>query len=155
MEILLKVIHVVASVFLILVVLLQSGRGGGMGAAFGGASGQIFGGRGAGSFLSHLTSGAAVMFFLTSLTLSMMSSRHRSVVMHALPAKAPTTTESPSEKAADPGADTDKAATGTPADGAAVDEKIRANEGDAATKPPAQNPDAPSPTPPGVPSGSP
>ena len=83
MEILLKVIHILASVFLVLVVLLQSGRGGGMGAAFGGASGQIFGGRGASTFLSRVTSGAAVVFFMTSLTLSMLSSRHRSVVLDA------------------------------------------------------------------------
>jgi preprotein translocase subunit SecG len=81
METLLKFIHIFASLFLILVVLLQSGRSGGMGAALGGASGQIFGGRGAGNFLTRVTSGAAVVFFLTSLTLSMLSSRHRSVLV--------------------------------------------------------------------------
>lgn len=85
MQTLLQVIHIFAAVFLVLVVLLQSGRGGGMGAAFGGASNQIFGGRGAGNFLSRVTSGAAVVFFCTSLTLSMLSSHHRSVVRGRLP----------------------------------------------------------------------
>jgi len=80
MQTLLTVIHIVVSVFLCLVILLQSGRGGGMGAALGGASSQIFGGRGAGNFLSRLTSVAAVIFFVTSLSLSMMSSRQHSVV---------------------------------------------------------------------------
>ena len=80
MQTLLTIIHIVASILLCLVILLQSGRGGGMGAAFGGASSQIFGGRGAGNFLSRLTSVAAVIFFVTSLTLSMMSSRSASVV---------------------------------------------------------------------------
>ncbi len=80
MQTLLTIIHIVVSVFLCLVILLQSGKGGGMGASFGGASSQIFGGRGAGNFLSRVTSVAAVIFFLTSLTLSMMSSRQHSVI---------------------------------------------------------------------------
>jgi preprotein translocase subunit SecG len=81
MHTLLVIIHIVVSIFLCLVILLQSGKGDGMGATFGGgASSQIFGGRGAGDFLSRVTSAAAVVFFLTSLTLSMMSSRDHSVV---------------------------------------------------------------------------
>jgi preprotein translocase subunit SecG len=80
METFLKCVHMVACAFLILIVLVQSGRGGGMGAALGAASGQIFGGRGAGSFLSRLTSGAAIVFFCTSLSLSMLASRHASVL---------------------------------------------------------------------------
>lgn len=80
MQTLLTVIHIIVSVILCLVILLQSGRGGGMGAALGGASSQIFGGRGAGNFLSRVTSVAAIIFFMTSLSLSMMSSRQHSVV---------------------------------------------------------------------------
>ena len=79
MQTLITIVHVLAAIFLVLVILLQSGKGGGMGAALGGASTQIFGGRGAGNFLSRLTTGAAVIFFLTSLTLSVLSSRHTSV----------------------------------------------------------------------------
>ena len=91
MAILIKCIHILASLLLVLVVLLQSGRGGGMGPALGGASAQVFGGRGASTFLSRVTSGLAIAFFLTSLTLSMLSSRHRSVVQGLVPVTATTT----------------------------------------------------------------
>jgi preprotein translocase subunit SecG len=105
MQTLLTIIHIVASIFLCLVILLQSGRGGGMGAAMGGASSQIFGGRGAGNFLSRLTSIAAVVFFFTSLTLSMMSSRQHSVVAGAhktdVPVEAPAATPVDAAKPAD------------------------------------------------------
>jgi preprotein translocase subunit SecG len=83
MNILLQTIHILGAIFLILIVLLQSGRGGGMGTTFGGAAGQIFGGRGASNFLTRVTTGAAIFFFATSLTLSMLSSQHRSVVQQA------------------------------------------------------------------------
>jgi preprotein translocase subunit SecG len=88
MQTLLIIIHVIVCLFLCLVVLLQSGRGGGMGAALGGASSQIFGGRGAGNFLTRMTSICAVVFFLTSLTLSMLSSRQNSVVRPKAPVAA-------------------------------------------------------------------
>jgi preprotein translocase subunit SecG len=65
------VLHVIASIFLIAVVLLQRGKGAQIGAVFGGgASSTLFGSRGAGSFLSKLTAGAAAVFMLTSLSLS-------------------------------------------------------------------------------------
>lgn len=68
----LSFIHVLDCVLLIVVVLLQSSRGGGLSAAFGGAGTQaIFGGRGAGTFLSRATSVLAVIFMLTSLTLTL------------------------------------------------------------------------------------
>jgi len=66
------IIHVLVSVILILVVLLQSGKGG-MGAAFGGASQTVFGARGAGSLLGKLTAIAAAVFMTTSLTLAFLS----------------------------------------------------------------------------------
>ncbi|MBI5510536.1 MAG: preprotein translocase subunit SecG [Deltaproteobacteria bacterium] len=92
METLLTIVHIFVSVVLILVVLLQAGRGGGMGATFGGASQQIFGGRGAGSFLTRVTTVCAVVFFLTSLTLAMMSSRERSALEKKLAPKTEETT---------------------------------------------------------------
>jgi preprotein translocase subunit SecG len=65
------VLHVLVSVFLIAVVLLQRGRGAEIGAVFGGgASSTVFGSRGAGSFLSKLTTAAAAIFMITSLSLS-------------------------------------------------------------------------------------
>ena len=58
-----------------LVVLLQQGKGGGMGAAFGGgAAAQVFGGRGAGNFLTRATAICAAIFMLTSVSLAYLSS---------------------------------------------------------------------------------
>jgi preprotein translocase subunit SecG len=70
MTILVTIIHVFVCAFLILVILLQQGRGGGLGAAFGGASQQVFGGAGAGNFLTKLTEAAAFTFMFTSLLLA-------------------------------------------------------------------------------------
>ncbi len=89
MEIMLTVLHIFVSVVLILSILLQSGKGGGMGAALGGASTQVFGGRGAGTFLSKFTTVAAIIFFCTSLTLSMVGSDNKSVIKEALQKETP------------------------------------------------------------------
>lgn len=70
------VIHVIVCVFLMLTVLLQSGKGGGMGAAFGGGNtGTVFGGSGASTFLRRLTVSAAVIFMMTSMLLAYLASR--------------------------------------------------------------------------------
>ncbi len=74
LQTLLSIIHVTVCLFLILVVLLQQGRGGGMGSAFGGATAQVFGGRGAGNFLTRLTGICAAIFMLTSIGLAYISS---------------------------------------------------------------------------------
>jgi preprotein translocase subunit SecG len=68
------VVHILACVALIMIVLLQTGRGAEMGAAFGGASQTLFGGSGGTTFLSKLTTAAAVVFMLTCLGLSYISS---------------------------------------------------------------------------------
>jgi preprotein translocase subunit SecG len=70
----LNVLHVLVCLFLILVVLLQQGRGGGMGSALGGATAQVFGGRGAGNFMTRLTAACAAIFMLTSVSLAYLSS---------------------------------------------------------------------------------
>ena len=77
---LVTVLHVVVCVVLILVILLQAGKGGGMGAAFGGGSQTVFGGRGAQTFLGKVTSACAAIFMLTSLTLAYHASHSASVV---------------------------------------------------------------------------
>lgn len=83
----LAIIHVIVCLFLILVVLLQTGKGADIAAAFGGTSQTAFGARGATSFLSKLTTGAAVVFMLTSLTLALVSgSPSQSVVQETAPA---------------------------------------------------------------------
>ena len=72
---LLKIIHVLACLVLMFVVLLQQGRGGGLGAAFGGgAASQVFGGRGAGNILTRATAICATTFMLTSVALAYRSS---------------------------------------------------------------------------------
>ena len=80
MTILLIIIHVMVSLFLIAVVLLQSGKGAEIGAAFGGSSQTLFGSRGAASFLSKMTTGAAIAFMITSLTLAVVTTRGASVL---------------------------------------------------------------------------
>jgi preprotein translocase subunit SecG len=72
---LLEIVHVFVCLFLMLVVLLQQGKGGGMGAAFGGgATQQVFGGRGAGNILTRATAICAATFMLTSVTLAYVAS---------------------------------------------------------------------------------
>ena len=71
MTLMLTVLHVFVCIFLVAVVLLQRGKGAEIGAVFGsGASSTVFGGRGAGTFLTKLTTACAIVFMLTSLTLS-------------------------------------------------------------------------------------
>ena len=66
-----NVIHVIACIFLIMVVLLQQGKGGGLGAGFGSsATRQVFGGRGAGNLLTRLTAVTAVVFMTTCVVLA-------------------------------------------------------------------------------------
>lgn len=75
MIIFVTVIHVIVSIGLILVVLLQTGKGADMGAVFGGSSSTIFGSSGAGNFLTRLTTGMAIVFMITSLTLGYFSGK--------------------------------------------------------------------------------
>jgi preprotein translocase subunit SecG len=72
----LSVLHVVVGLFLILVVLLQAGKGAAMGASLGSAGSQaMFGSSGAGTFLTKLTTGAAIIFMVTSLSLAVVSTK--------------------------------------------------------------------------------
>ena len=73
MEIALTVFHIIVSLFLIVVVLLQTGKGAEIGAVLGGAGSQtLFGGSGGGNVLSKLTVYAAVLFMVTSVGLTYM-----------------------------------------------------------------------------------
>ncbi|MBK8480346.1 MAG: preprotein translocase subunit SecG [Proteobacteria bacterium] len=82
METLVTVIYVLVCLFLILVVLLQAGRGAGMG-IFGGAGQTVFGGRGATSFLGKLTALAAVLFVSGATYLAWASSQQEDRVLRA------------------------------------------------------------------------
>lgn len=85
----LTAIHVIVCIALIFVVLVQGGKGAEIGAAFGGGASQtLFGGRGAATFLSKMTTVAAVVFMLTSLALTVLGVKGASVVK-------PTSTSAP------------------------------------------------------------
>ena len=72
MVLVLTLLHVVVCIALVMIVLLQKGKGASMGAAFGGSSQTVFGSTGATSFLSKVT---AVIFMLTSLSLALLMGR--------------------------------------------------------------------------------
>lgn len=76
MVILLTIVHVIICVFLVIVVLLQSGKAADLAGAFGGMGSQTaFGPRGSATVLSKATTIAAALFMVTSLTLAIMASR--------------------------------------------------------------------------------
>jgi preprotein translocase subunit SecG len=89
----LTIVHIFLCLFLIGVVLLQSGRAGGMGVLSGAASQQVFGGRGAGNFLQRVTGVVAFMFLLTCATLGYLatSTRDRGLATTSAPAPGSTT----------------------------------------------------------------
>jgi len=76
---LIKILHIVTCFLLIVTVLMQAGKGGGMGAAFGGgASSNVFGGRGATTVFQKITWVLAILFMTCSLTLAWRASKHDS-----------------------------------------------------------------------------
>ena len=100
------IIHLIACVFLILVVLLQTGKGAEMGAVFGGGgSSTLFGASGAGNFLTKLTTGTAIVFFFTSLTLAYSSIARTQHTVFDRPLPEPPPLSAPPEKAPPAGND--------------------------------------------------
>jgi len=75
------IIHIVVSLALICIVLLQHGKGAGIGAAFGGSSQTVFGSTGAAPFLAKLTAVAAILFMVTSLALTFLGRQKDASVM--------------------------------------------------------------------------
>ena len=75
----LTVIHLVTAIAIVVLVLLQQGKGADMGAAFGGGSSQsVFGSRGSANFLSRTTGSLAAVFFATGLSLAYMYTKQSS-----------------------------------------------------------------------------
>ena len=68
------ILHIMACAFLLLVILIQPGKSGGLGALGGGGAQQVFGGSGAGNFLTKTTWATAGIFFFTSISLAYLSS---------------------------------------------------------------------------------
>jgi len=81
MVIAITILHVLVSIGLILVVLLQTGKGAEVGAVFGGSSSTIFGSSGAGNFLTRLTTVMAIVFMATSLTLGYLTAQRPSATI--------------------------------------------------------------------------
>lgn len=102
MSMALAIVHIVVCVLLILIVLLQTGKGADIGAAFGGGSSQtLFGSAGPAGFFTKITTGVAVIFMVTSIGLAYMYSHRTGVssVRETKPAKtAPAQPPTPVEK---------------------------------------------------------
>lgn len=81
------VIHVLGCLALIFIVLLQHGKGAGIGAAFGGSSQTVFGSTGAAPFLAKLTAAVAILFMVTSLGLTFIGQQKEASVMQGAGAK--------------------------------------------------------------------
>ena len=111
------IVHILACTGLILIVLLQTGKGADMGAAFGGSSQTVFGSTGAATFLSKLTTIVAVVFMVTSLGLAIISSKGAppSVMSGAPAAEEQAAPTAPAPAAADKTVPTAPAAPTTPA----------------------------------------
>ena len=79
MDTIINAIHIIAALSLILTVLLQAGKGAAMGSGLGAGSSQtMFGSSGAGNLLTKLTTGIAILFMITSLTLAVFSTQKKS-----------------------------------------------------------------------------
>ena len=107
MYILALLVHVVVCVFLIIVVLLQSGKAADLAGAFGGMGSQTaFGPRGSATLLSKATTISAVVFMITSLTLSILATRQAGLgtsVLETAPAKTAPAKSAPGPAAPAPG----------------------------------------------------
>ncbi|MBU4232814.1 MAG: preprotein translocase subunit SecG [Desulfobacterales bacterium] len=92
------IIHVIVSLALVSIVLLQHGKGAGIGAAFGGSSQTVFGSTGAAPFLAKLTAVVAILFMCTSLGLTFMGRQQAPSVMQG-PGKPAATQPAPATPA--------------------------------------------------------
>ncbi len=113
------VVHIIVSIGLILVVLLQTGKGAEVGAVFGGSSSTIFGSSGAGNFLTRLTTGMAIVFMLTSLTLGYFAGKRPTATIfdRQTPVEAPRAPGQPSapgQQPSSPAGSTQPAVPATP-----------------------------------------
>jgi preprotein translocase subunit SecG len=133
------VVHILSCFFLIVVVLLQTGKGADMGAVFGGGSQTLFGSGGAGNFLTRLTTATAIVFMLTSLILTYgqtPSSRSRLLQRLPPPSSEPAVPEAPPPPGA-PGADAN-----APAEPPLAAAPETGGQAEPATPPAAQTPPA-------------
>ena len=108
MESIILAVHYLLCFFLIVIILLQAGKGADIGAVFGGASQTVFGGRGPTTFLNRMTAVVAMMFIVTSIWLAHIAkSRQATSVIDRVPisgeTEAPVTPPVPQEKTEEAG----------------------------------------------------
>ena len=125
MDLLVLILHVIAAAGIIGLVLIQHGKGADVGAAFGsGSAGSVFGSAGSANFLSRLTAGLAVVFFLTSIGLTFLTTKKSSnkgvmanqpATTQSTPDKVPGASDVPAVPVAKSDKSTDKAAPAVPA----------------------------------------
>lgn len=100
MTVLLVILYILVCLFLVMVVLLQQGKGADLAGAFGGGGSQTsFGPRGSTNIMHRLTTGAFVLFVLLCLTLTILSGKRRTSVMESVVPAAPTEASQPQENA--------------------------------------------------------
>jgi len=145
MLILLTILHVIVCLFLIVVVLLQSGKAADLAGAFGGMGSQTaFGPRGSATLLSKATTISAIVFMITSLSLSIMATRGSGgagkTVLDSTSAPKPSAPAKPAQAPAPakPGAPGGVPITVTPNGGKPVQVPVPATQGQKTPAPPAQ-----------------
>jgi len=108
--------HIIVCVLMVLIVLLQKGKGADMGAAFGGSSQTIFGSSGPGTLLGKITTGVAVVFMLTSLYLAYFAvHKERTSLMEGVKPGVEQPVSPPAAPPAPPAAPAAPGGAGTPA----------------------------------------
>jgi len=124
--VLLVILYIFVCLFLIMVVLLQQGKGADLAGAFGGGGSQTsFGPRGSTNIMHRMTTGAFILFVLLCLALTILSGKQRTSVMEGVPPAVPVDASQPAEPALEPATDEPAPAAEPAADGAVT-------EGDAA-----------------------
>lgn len=149
------VLHVIVCFFLATVVLLQQGKGSDVSAVFGGSSQTLFGSSGAGNLLTKLTSASAIIFMLTSLTLTYGAAKQSTKsLFDSAPSTTPAPTATPENApAAQPGTTTEESQS---AAGSSATEAASPQSGVTADKPPTETtPSASTPASPPAPPATP
>ena len=130
MDTLLLIVHILVCLFLIVIVLLQQGKGADIGATFGGSSQSLFGTEGPMPLLNKITTAAAITFMVTSLSLAYLSAQdsHATVMKGVVTEKVKDSAPVVEKKVAEPASDAVKSSDETQEAGSAVDGKVEKTE---------------------------
>ena len=141
------VLHVIVCIFLATVVLLQQGKGSDVSAVFGGSSQTLFGSSGAGNLLTKLTSASAIIFMITSLTLTYGAAKQSTKsLFDSTPAATPTPSATPEDASTIPLetiTEPQSAAAPSSSETAAPQPSVTAEGQQAVTSPSASSPESP------------